>query len=404
MADPLKDLIDASVVHTLGDDLSASARRLGAPFDRAGFVRNATRGLEQHELLARGRHVARAMRSHLPPETERAIAVVVGALGPRLGGARSMVTPADEAGAERAASGERDAGAMGLSVFRWLPVSAFLEAHGTDAWDAGLAACRELTQRFTAEFCIRPFLEARPSDAFAVLAHWCDDENEHVRRLCSEGTRTRLPWGPRLRIAIAEPERVLPLLEKLKDDRSEYVRRSVANNLNDLSKDHPARVLEVCSRWWSGGSAQRRKLVKHALRSLIKKGDRDALHLVGMDVDRSHASFEVTGRVRPARARIGDTVQVEVSVHNTGPATARAVVDVVVHYIKASGASSPKVFKGRTLELAADERSSFTHKLAFVDRSIRKHFPGVHRIEAKVNGRLVPVGTVKLAAQAKRRA
>lgn len=374
MAEPLKSLVDRKVVRVLADALADSAQKHRATFDRTAFMRSANAGLDELELLARGRHVAAAMRKHLPKDLGEAITILVGAL-----------TAADD----------RSDG--GTSSFRWLPFSAFLEAHGTAAWDKGLDACRELTQRFTSEWCIRPFLEARPAEVLAVLATWSTDPSEHVRRLCSEGTRTRIPWGRRLNGFIAEPHGVLALVEPMLDDPSEYVRRSVANNLNDLTKDHPALVLALCARAWTPADDNRRRLVRHALRSLIKAGDVRALELVDADVGRAAASVEVTGRVTPKRVALGERATATIVLVNHGEIDANLVVDLVVHYVKANGTTSPKVFKGKTFTLAAGARHELSRAVVFIDRSIRRHFAGVHRIDAKVNGRIVALGSTRLA-------
>jgi 3-methyladenine DNA glycosylase AlkC len=391
MAEPFKNLLDGEAVRTLAARLAASATERGLDFDGAAFQRAATRGLEELELLDRGRHVARALRARLPEDLPRALDVVVGALPP-LG--PSGATPSQDEGG---------------SVFRWLPLSALIEAIGDEAraqpdtfedasFEASLRACHALTQRFTAEFCVRPFLQLREGDTLARLTAWTRDPSEHVRRLCSEGTRTRLPWGRRLDVFIARPAPVLALLEHLKDDPSEYVRRSVANNLNDLAKDHPELVLETCARWSEGANAERRRLVSHALRTLVKRGDARALGLLGMDVAHAHAHLDVQGRVTPRRVAIGGQARVSITAKNHGTEAARVVIDLVVHYVKKSGKTSPKVFKGKTLSIGPREVLSFERAIAFVDRSIRTHEPGVHRIEAKVNGKLVPLGTIRLHA------
>lgn len=385
MAEPFKNLLDATVVRTLARALAQSAKAqsakaLATPFDAAAFERDAVRGLAELELMSRARHIAAVMQRHLPPE--RAVAVLVGALGPALPGTDEVT-----------------------GGFRWLPISAYLEAYALDApddaerrsaHDAGLAACHALTQRFTAEWCIRPFLEARPNETLATLTEWTRDPSPHVRRLCSEGTRTRLPWGRRLGVFIEQPQGVFALLEHLRDDESEYVRRSVANNLNDLSKDHPDLVIATCTRWWKDGDASRRRLVKHALRTLVKKGDPEALAILGVDVEHAHTHVAVTGSISPKRLPIGGAARVSITATNDGDRAASVVIDLVVHYVKKSGKSSPKVFKGKTTSIAAGGAISFERTLSFADVSIRKHEPGAHDIEAKVSGKIVPLGKVTL--------
>jgi 3-methyladenine DNA glycosylase AlkC len=408
MAEPFKNLLDPAAVRTLGECVGESAGEQKAPFQRGSFVRAATLGLAALELLDRSRHVARALRAHLPREVPRALAIVVGALE-RRAQSTSAQSPSRESSSQSPSRDDEG------SAFRWLPFSALIEAIGDEAlaapetfddasFEACLGACHALTQRFTAELCVRPLLQLREEATLARLTEWTSHPSEHVRRLCSEGTRTRLPWGRRLDAFIARPRPVLALLEHLKDDESEYVRRSVANNLNDLAKDHPVLVLETCERWWRGASVARRKLVAHALRTLVKRGDARALSLLGMDVEHTHAHLEVKGHVAPGRVAIGGSARVSITAENRDARDARVVIDLVVHYVKKPRAgqekesprTSAKVFKGKTLTIAAHGTVSFERTLAFIDRSIRKHEPGVHRIEAKVNGKIVPLGQVTL--------
>jgi 3-methyladenine DNA glycosylase AlkC len=142
-----------------------------------------------------------------------------------------------------------------------------------------MSAQYEITRRFSAEFCIRPYLVKWPGRTLERLMEWTRDPDPHVRRLCSEGTRPRLPWAMRLKAFMADPTPVLPILEALKDDPELYVRRSVANHLADIAKDHPALALERCARWLEGASAERRWVIRHALRHPAKKGVKEALEL-----------------------------------------------------------------------------------------------------------------------------
>ena len=144
-----------------------------------------------------------------------------------------------------------------------------------------MTAMIELTQRFSSEYAVRPFVERYPEATFKRLLALTDDPSPHVRRWCSEGTRPRLPWGAKLHHLVADPSPIWPILEALKDDDELYVRRSVANNLNDIGKDHAALVVERCQAWLEDGNAQRDWTVKHGLRSLVKDGDPGALAVMG---------------------------------------------------------------------------------------------------------------------------
>jgi len=210
----------------------------------------------------------------------------------------------------------------------------------------------------------------------------------HVRRLVSEGTRPRLPWAPRLKAFQEDPAPVLELLELLKDDEEELVRRSVANNLNDISKDHPALAAEVARRWWKGGDQDRKKLVRHALRTLVKKGDPDALAILGFGAD-SPARFEGAS-CEPKKVPIGGRVRIEAKVSNPSDEETGALLDFRVHFVKAKGSTSPKVFKGGERSLGPGERATIRKTISLAQQSTRVHYPGVHRIEVMLNGVTYP--------------
>lgn len=257
----LKDLLDREAV----DCLAYNVRRVHPSFDAVGFTRTALEGLAPLGILERGNHLARALRSHLPPRYATAVNLLVTSLGPPL----------------------KDTDDLGLAPFFYLPHVSFVAQFGTDPahndgedpFDASLAAQYEITRRFSAEFCIRPFLIRWPERTLARLLEWTRDPDPHVRRLCSEGTRPRLPWAPRIPQFIRDPRPTLPILEALKDDPDLYVRRSVANHLGDVAKDHPELVFEQCERWLKQASAERRWLIRHALRHPAKKGNPQALDL-----------------------------------------------------------------------------------------------------------------------------
>lgn len=369
MADALKTFFDDRVVRRIAAMLHAADRG----FPRARFVAEATRGLDDLELLDRARRIATAMARALPDDFERAAEVIGRSLGPRLG------------------SGEGN----GMEPFLYLPHVIFVAERGLDHFDVSMRLQRELTRRFTAEFSIRAYLERYPERTLATLAEWAADPDPHVRRLVSEGTRPRLPWAQHLRAFQKDPRPVLELLELLKDDPELYVRRSVANNLNDIGKDHPDLLVETCRLWSRGAGEGRRWIVKHALRWIVKRGHPGALEVLGFA---DAASVRVTGEVRPKRVRIGGRVVVAIEIQNRGKKAATAAVDLAVHFVKAKGAAKPKVFKGRALKLAAGERASFKKSISLAQHTTRRHYPGRHAVEARVNGRVVPIGAFTLVS------
>jgi 3-methyladenine DNA glycosylase AlkC len=365
MPEPLKNHFDETVVRRIG----AMLRSAHAGFPERRFVAEATKGLGSLELVDRARHVAAAMQRALPADFDEAARILVASLGPAL---------------------DRTEG-FGMAVFLYLPHVIFVAENGLDHFEASMAAQHALTRRFTAEFSIRAFLERDPERTLARLRDWARDPDVHVRRLVSEGTRPRLPWAPRLRSFQRDPRPVLELLELLRDDPEPYVRRSVANNLNDIGKDHPELLIEVCARWSRRATPERLGLVQHALRWLVKGGDRRALRVLGFE---GGDKVRVAGRIRPRRVRVGESCAIELSLENRARAAQSVVVDLAVHFVKADGSARAKVFKVRALRLGPGEKASVAKAISFAQRTTRRHHPGRHRIEALVNGRAVRVGHV----------
>ena len=371
MAEPLKAFFSPALVQNIG----ASLARVHPAFPRQMFVRDATRGIEALELLDRARHVARALAKHLPQRYPEAISILVASLGPEHD--RDELTGA------------------GMAPFFYLPHTIFVAERGLDDFERSMAAQREITKRFTAEFSIRPFLDRYPERTLAVLDQWAMDPNPHVRRLVSEGTRPRLPWAPRVAFLDKHPEAALPLLEKLKDDPTTLVRRSVANHLNDIAKDHPHVVAEWLERHLPAASPQRRALLKHASRTLVKRGDRRVLAAWGLGAAlRGDASLTI----EPKTARIGDAVTLRVVLRSTATKPQRLVVDYAVHHVKANGAARPKVWKGWSLELPPRGARELERRHSLAVVTTRRLHPGRHAVDLLVNGEVVASSAFTLRA------
>lgn len=258
---PLKNLLGPEAVDCLAHNLLLVHPQL----DHPSFRRTALQGLEPLGILQRGQHLAKALRQHLPGKYATAVEILLASLTPPL---------------ERTED-------VGLAVFFYLPHVCFISEYGLepsengghDPFEVSMRAQYQLTKRFSAEFSIRPFLIRQPERTLSQLMAWTSDPDPHVRRLCSEGTRPRLPWATRIPAFVANPDPVLPILEALKNDPSLYVRRSVANHLGDIAKDHPEKVFALCERWLGGGANEVKWLIRHALRHPAKKGNKAALQL-----------------------------------------------------------------------------------------------------------------------------
>jgi len=376
MTEPLKNWFGHEMVHRAADMILAVA----PDFGHAGFCAQALDGFDDLELTPRARQIADAMADHLPSDRGEAIDIVVASLGPEL----ENCDPDDA----------QEKSENPMEGFFYMAHGYFVADHGGEHLDKSLHANYELTKRATSEFSIRTPLRDHPDETLAALAEWAHDDNVHVRRLVSEGTRPRLPWSFRLKDFQRDPAPVLALLEVLKDDPVEYVRRSVANNLNDIAKDHPQLVVDVAARWWTDGDSNRRRLVRHALRSLIKAGDPGALAVLGYGSD-SPARAGVAA-VTPDIVSIGAKVKIEIAVENPSADPCGALVDLRVHFVKANGSTSPKVFKGGELDLGPGETKSVRKTVSIAQHTTRKHYPGVHEVEVFINGSSVPIGSFEV--------
>jgi 3-methyladenine DNA glycosylase AlkC len=364
VAQAWKDSYDAGIVRWVAEQLADVLPDL----DVDGFVAECLDGFEELELMARAQRIAEVMADRLPEDPHAAIPLVAAAMGPV------------------------EADLPGITSFRLMPHSIVIGTRGLPAFEASMAAQHALTTRFTAEFSIRPFLAAEPARTLAQLRTWAGDDDERVRRLVSEGTRPRLPWAPRLPAFIADPGPVIELLDLLCDDEALLVRRSVANNLNDISKDHPRLAVDVAARWWEQGGERRRWVVRHGLRTLVKRGDPAALAILGIA---AADHLAVRGAViEPATVAIGERVRVAVEVADTRASgdPQRVAVDLVVHFVKASGATSAKVFKGGVRELGPGQAGSFACTVSLAVHTTRTPYRGWHPMEAQVNGVRTPIG------------
>jgi 3-methyladenine DNA glycosylase AlkC len=265
-----------------------------------------------------------------------------------------------------------------------MPQNDFVAAYGLGHLDLSLQALYELTKRFTAEGAIRAFLQAYPQQTLARLAEWAEDPNCHVRRLVSEGTRPRLPLAPRLREFVKNPRPILALLERLKADPALMVRRSVANNLNDIAKDHPDLVVETLARWSKDTSPETQWLIGHAARTLLKQGHTGALELLGYPA--ATGISVVSLQLNQARVCMGEDLLFTVDIRSTADAPQSLMIDYVVHHLKANGKLAPKVFKLAKKQLSPGERLSLSKRHAFRPLSTRVYYPGRHALELQING------------------
>ena len=372
VADTLKAFFNPALIRRLAGDIA----RVHPGFPARAFVKDACAGLDDLELLDRGRHIARALAAHLPRTYPEAIDVLLRSLG--------LEHATDELIG------------VGMAPFFYLPHTLFVAEHGLEHFDLSMHAQYELTKRFSAEASIRPYIARDPERVLALLHTWATDSNAHVRRLVSEGTRLRLPWASRVPWLDAHPERVLALLELLKDDPSTMVRRSVANSLNDLGKVHPDLLVRTAGAWLKNGSASRRALVEHALRSAVKRGDRNALRLLGYGSKPSVTIEEAT--FTPRRVAIGGQVTMRFVVRSTSTRSQGLLIDVAVHFVKARGTAAPKVFKVTRTTLPPRERIELKSTISLAVHTTRAPRPGIHAVDVLVNGHVMRAGAFRVVS------
>jgi 3-methyladenine DNA glycosylase AlkC len=349
-----KHWFDEALYRRLAKELAALAPK----FDRRRFLSMTLDGLDDRELMDRLRQTAVAFDAALPGAYSRKLDVLR-ALAPRIG-----------------------------HTFVAIALCDFVAQFGLKEFERSLDALRFFTRFGSAEFAVRPFLAQDLDRTLAVMRQWALDSNEHVRRLASEGSRPRLPWGQRLKALMLDPNPVAPILEELKADPSLYVRKSVANHLNDIAKDHPTWVLDRVERW-DPTDPRTAWIIRRGLRTLIKAGHPRALALLGVD---SAAATHIRVQrftVTPARVTLGDPLQLELGLTSTAARLERLVIDYVVHYVKADGETSAKVFKWAVTSLAPEQSLELTKRQSIRDFTTRRHYPGRHRVEVQINGHRV---------------
>ena len=347
----LKDVFDAAFVAALG----GAAEALEPRFNRQHWQDAA---LPAHwpdlSLKQRMRHLSQLLGKCLPGDYAQQLAVVT-ALAPQFRSLAGMLFPD------------------------------FVEVYGTHDPDRSLSALEQLTESFSAEFAVRPFLQMYPERMLQQHLTWADHPNEHVRRLASEGLRPRLPWGQDVPWLKKDPTVTLPVLEKLKNDPSEYVRRSVANHLNDISKSHPNWLLEVAARW-KGKSQATDALLKHALRGLLKQGRAEAHQLFGFETP--NFVLHQWG-ISPEQLAIGKKATLTLVLEHQGTQSSKYRLEYRIHFVKSNGQRSPKVFQVIEKTLQPGEKLALNRTHAFADLTTRKHYPGLQLLELQINGTVV---------------
>jgi len=347
----LKDWFDEARYRAIARELVTSAPK----FDVETFLKLVLDGLEERSLMERVHQCAVAVDAALPGTYQQKVRVLQ-KIAPKIG-----------------------------HEFVAIFLGDFVATFGREEFDFSLEALRFFTVFGSAEFAVRPFILADQVRALKKLEQWTLDPDDKVRRLASEGSRPRLPWGMRLNALVRDASPTVAILEALKDDESLFVRRSVANHLNDITKDHPEFVLQRLEAW-DLQSENLHWIAKHACRTLIKRGHPRALKLFGFG---KKAEITATFNAAPSKLVLGQRLTLTAVIASTSNRAQRLAIDYVIHYVKASGASAEKVFKWTEIDLPARASLDLVKTQVVRDFTTRKHYPGKHRVDLQINGQRV---------------
>ena len=344
------------------NQLAAKLARVWRGFDEQGFRASINSKLSSLTFSERAALIRDCLWEYLPKDYPRALEIILNALPPEL----------------------PDCEFTGYDGFIILPQNDFVAKYGLEHYDLSMQALYQMTKRFSAEGAIRAFILNNPKRTLTILSEWAEDDNCHVRRLVSEGTRPRLPWTMQLKPFIEDPRPVLALLEKLKTDPVLMVRRSVANNLNDIAKDNPDLVVKTLRRWKRINDEGTQWIIRHAARTLVKQGNKDVLAFLGYN---SNVQINVSNlQLDQPVVKIGNALNFSFRINSRAKNEQELVIDYIIHHVKVNGRLTPKVFKLTKKTLAAGETLRISKRHSFRPISTRKYYPGKHALEVQING------------------
>lgn len=268
-------------------------------------------------------------------------------------------------------------------TFEYLILCDYIEVYGLEYLTESLEAIEKVTILASCEFAIRPFIIKHPKETFKKLIKWSYHKHPSVRRLASEGCRPRLPWGMGIPFLKKDPNPIYPILENLKDDTSLYVRRSVANNINDISKDHPLDTIKLLQDW-NGYSENRNWLVKHAARTLLKQGNTATLKLFGYGDIKYFKISDLS--LLDSKVNIGNYLNFNFSIKNKSESNQKTRIEYFIHFLLANGKLSKKVFKISERVMKPNEVLDYERRHSFKLISTRTYYPGIHKVSLVING------------------
>jgi len=376
MTEPFKNVFNRELIAGMADHLG----RHFPDFDTSEFRASATRGLDDLELKERSDNIVEALAQFLPESFEKSAPVLMASL---------MQDPPDDLYEVRISE-------SGIAGWAIMPMGQYVALHGQEHFDISMQLLEAMTSRFTSESAIRPFLIEQPVKTLAQMLNWTKNGNRHVRRLASEGCRPRLPWSMQLTEFVKDPGPLLPILEALKNDGAEYVRRSVANNLNDIAKDHPDLVAGIAAEWLVEASKDQQRMVRHACRSLLKQGHQKTLTALGYA--RPQVSMgEIT--ITTKLVNLGEYLEFDIDLQSRSDTPQLLMIDYIIHHKKANGGTTPKVFKWKNLTVGPNESPHYQKRHAIRKITTREYYAGTHFLEIQINGKSFGKSEFELAIQ-----
>lgn len=360
MAEALKNLYTPELLAKLAVQIQQHYK----PFDQKHFLKTVfDKEWPQRELKQRMRYIAQSIHQHLPLSFAKQIEILK-PVGSTFSGFLALIFPD------------------------------FVEVYGIDEPDIAIPALEHFTQYSSSEFAVRPFILKYEKRMVKQHLAWAKHKNHHVRRLASEGIRPRLPWAMALPAFKKDPSSILPILELLKQDESEYVRKSVANNLNDISKDHPDVVLGIVKKW-KGVSKETDWIVKHASRGLLKQGHTEALNSFGLNHAVKATVYDL--KLSKTKLRIGDSFEFTFTTELTEKKPHDVRIEYKIYFMKANGKQSGKIFQVGTYTMKPNQKMDIKRKHTFANLTTRKHYIGEHKLSIVVNGKEMAEHTFMLS-------
>ncbi len=350
--DALKEIFNRNYYKHLANLFKAAEPE----FKADKFLIQVTQGLDQLSLNQRLRNTSVVLKDHLPADFSKAILIMYKVIPHARGGYANLIFPD------------------------------FVGLYGHKHFKLAMQALKHFTVFGSSEFAIREFLKRDFDKTYAVMCEWAKDKDVHVRRLASEGSRPRLPWSFKLDAVVNDPTKTKHILDLLKTDEALYVKKSVANHLNDISKQHPDYMVSLV-KGWESNNPHTAWIVKHASRTLIKKGHSDALAVFGFE---KNPKIKIQNfRIIKNKIKLGESLHFEFDLISDKKSNQKLVIDYIIHYRKKLGDLSPKVFKLKELNLGSAEKTNITKKQVIKDFSTRKHFAGDHVLEIQINGTIL---------------